>query len=227
VRLACESPRGVRLPELRARACVVALPLGVLQSGDVAFDPPLPNAHRDALGKLAFGSVVKAVLRLNPELMQRAVPGIDPATPLAQVGFLNGDELAFPTWWPLRPLVANVMTGWAAGPAADALENLDEPAMLTRAIESLATLISVSPDELDARLEGAFVIDWRRERFSRGAYSWARVGGAEAPRILSAPIADTLVLSGEAVNVNGHGATVHGALESGRAAARAVLAFFG
>lgn len=45
-----------------ARAVVVTAPLGVLQSGDIAFKPPLPTAMSSSLHRLAMGSYVKVFL---------------------------------------------------------------------------------------------------------------------------------------------------------------------
>lgn len=223
VRIESQTPRGSALPELTARACIVTVPIGVLHSGDLAFAPELPERTRAAMKQLAAGPVVKVVLRLRPELAHMKLPGTNPETELAQVGFLHGEELAFPTWWPLRPLRAQVLTGWAAGPVAEALAGLDDDAILARAMESLAKLLSMKPEEVDAGISGAFVTHWQRDRFARGAYSYVLEGGSEAPQLASEPIEDTLFFAGEALNTSGHNATVHGALESGERAAEALL----
>lgn len=44
---------------VRARRCVVALPIGVLRGGSVSFDPVLPVDHREALGALRATDVLK------------------------------------------------------------------------------------------------------------------------------------------------------------------------
>jgi monoamine oxidase len=46
-------------------ACIVTIPLGVLQSGRVTFDPPLPAAHRDALSKLSLGQKCKVFVQFT------------------------------------------------------------------------------------------------------------------------------------------------------------------
>jgi monoamine oxidase len=174
-----------------------------------------------------MGPVVKVVLRLRPRLLARPVPGISPPTALADVGFLMRDGLPFPTWWLLRPLRANVIVGWASGPVASALDGLDDAELSRRALASLAMALSVPVAELDGEVEALRVFDWQRDPFARGAYSWARLGGGEAPRVLARPVRRTLVFAGEAANVDGFGGTVHGALASGRHAAERVLALLG
>ncbi len=42
-----------------ADACVVAVPLGPLQSGAIRFDPPLPTPYAESLGKLRMGEKAK------------------------------------------------------------------------------------------------------------------------------------------------------------------------
>ena len=64
--------------------------------------------------------------------------------------------------------------------------------------------------------------DWHADPFARGAYSYAAVGGAEAPMALAQPIARTLYFAGEATHPTQSG-TVAGAIETGRRVAREIL----
>jgi monoamine oxidase len=50
------------------------------------------------------------------------------------------------------------------------------------------------------------------------------VGGLDAPRALAEPVRGTLFFAGEATDTSSHNGTVHGAIASGRRAAREVLA---
>jgi monoamine oxidase len=68
-----------------------------------------------------------------------------------------------------------------------------------------------------------YVHNWSKDPFARGAYSYAAVGGLEARRRLAEPIENTLYFAGEATNTQGYSGTVHGALASGRRAARHLL----
>jgi monoamine oxidase len=65
--------------------------------------------------------------------------------------------------------------------------------------------------------------DWSRDPFSRGAYSYVRVGGVDAARVIARPLQETLFFAGEAADAGGRNGTVEGAIESGRRAAKAVL----
>ena len=64
--------------------------------------------------------------------------------------------------------------------------------------------------------------DWQADPYSRGGYSYVRVGGAGARERLGEPLEDTLFFAGEATDADEAG-TVAGALRSGQRAARRIL----
>jgi monoamine oxidase len=207
---------GMRL--FRAPAVVVTVPLGVLQltaqqEGHIAFDPALPAAKNEALEQLAMGAVVKVLLRFREPFWEEREPDLD---------FFHAPGAAFPTWWTTLPLRSAVLTGWAGGPAAEALSGRSEDEILTEATRTLSKVLSVTRGRIDRLLAGAHVADWRCEPLSRGAYSYARVGGAEGARKLAAPVGGQLFFAGEATDA-GQAGTVAGALASGRRVAAEVL----
>jgi monoamine oxidase len=71
------------------------------------------------------------------------------------------------------------------------------------------------------------VHDWQADPYSSGAYSYIATGGMGAPQALADAIEGTLFFAGEAANKEGHNGTVHGAIGSGKRAAREVLAAAG
>lgn len=48
-----------------AEWCIVTLPLGVLQSGDIKIDPQLPSWKQESIDRIGFGIVNKVVLRFD------------------------------------------------------------------------------------------------------------------------------------------------------------------
>jgi monoamine oxidase len=64
--------------------------------------------------------------------------------------------------------------------------------------------------------------DWTGDPYTRGAYSYALVGGALAGKRLMRPVEDTLFFAGEAIG-EGDSGTVPAAIASGRRAARQIL----
>ena len=203
---------------------VITLPIGVLQAvgekhGAVRFSPEPPRL-RAALSGLEMGHAARVTLKFRPDFM-RAHPR------LAESGFIHSNDDAFPTWWtPLaapdgRPVPA--MTGWCGGSKAERLARSSDSVIAERAIESLARIVGTSGDVVQREIEAPYVHNWSSDPFSRGAYSYARVGGLEARRSLAEPVEDTLYFAGEAIETEGHATTVHGAIESGWRAAKRIV----
>ena len=191
---------------LTASALLVTIPIGVWKAGALAFDPPLREKER-AIEKLEAGHVVKIAFRFRERFWD-------------DINFLHGNDRYMPTWWTSAPLRSNVLTGWAGGHAADAL--LTESDVIGRALDSMAKAWQVPRKKLDAMLIGTFTHDWQADPWSRCAYSYAAVGGANAHDALAKPIANTLFFAGEATSSDQTG-TVAGAIESGRRAAQELL----
>ena len=146
---------------------------------------------------------------------------------LTQLCFIFSQENIFPTWWTKSPLVEPVITGWAGGAYVAPLSGQAPEFICSQALRTLARLFSVGENELASQLESFHVHDWQQDLYSRGAYSYALVGGANAFRDLAAPIAQTLFFAGEATDFSGHNGTVHGALASGERAAQEALSALG
>ena len=84
-------------------------------------------------------------------------------------------------------------------------------------------LLGLDQKEISSRLQSAHLHDWQTDPFSRGAYSYVKVGGGNAEHDLGLSVENTLFFAGEATDVTGHNGTVHGAIASGRRAAREVV----
>ncbi|GLC27688.1 flavin monoamine oxidase family protein [Roseisolibacter agri] len=216
-----------------AAACIVTLPVGVLASrpdadGAVAFEPPL-DAKRDALARIGAGHVTRVVLRFRRRFWEEReyVPALaDDVDPL-QLSFVHAPEQPVPVWWTQRALRTPLLVAWIGGPRGAAMAALDREALTERCIASLATTLGRDPADVRAELVDVHTHDWSDDPFARGAYSYARVGGADAGAALARPLDDTLFFAGEATAAGGNTGTVHGALLSGQRAAREVLAALG
>jgi monoamine oxidase len=138
------------------------------------------------------------------------------------LAFLHRWNAAYPTWWTAAPAEVPMLTGWAGGPAAAELLRLPRESRLERALETLESLFEIRAAKLRRILLGWHTHDWSGDPYSRGAYSYAGVGGANAPAALGRPIDDTLYFAGEATEPDQNG-TVPGAIASGRRAARLIL----
>lgn len=197
----------------KARRVIVTAPLGVLQ-GDIEFDPEPANV--EAARKLEFGQVMRVAMRFRKAFWEENQE-------LARAGFLLSDEKYFPTWWVLQPVRVPVIIGWSAGPHADGLLGRSKSEIVERALHDLARITAVRENELERMLEAAYFHDWHADPFARGAYSYVPVGEMSAREAMAKPVEDTLYFAGEATDTEGHSATVHGAIATGRRAAQQIL----
>ncbi|MDB5033789.1 MAG: Flavin containing amine oxidoreductase [Chlorobi bacterium] len=222
------SAAGAELEPISARRALITLPLGVLKSspgdrGAIAFAPDLPE-KRAAWDALEMGDAVRIVLRFRDRFWERRGFGGRRSRPsLEGMSFLHSDDPGFPTWWSCFPIRAPMLTGWAGGPAATRLLELDDSGIVAEAVASLARILGTDSDFINGELETWYVHNWKHDPFSRGAYSFVSVNGLAAQKRLAAPVAETLFFAGEALSMDGNIGTVHGAIASGRRAAMEIL----
>jgi monoamine oxidase len=253
VEVAAVSGAAVELPVFEARRAVVTVPIGVLQAppgsrGALHFEPALPEKTAAVTG-IGMGSAVRVVLRFREPFWEELAGGggsggsgvggagggggggpevgivggvSGRAGHLSGVKFIFG-EAALPTWWFPHPIRAPLLVGWAGGPAARRLAGLGEDEVASLAAASLAELMGLERWQVEAQLEGWYFHDWQQDPFSRGAYSYGRVGSGGAMEVLARPVAGTLFFAGEATCGGGHSSTIEGALRSGWRAAGEVL----
>jgi monoamine oxidase len=202
--------------ERRAPHVVVTVPLGVLKAGAIEFFPRLPDKE-EALRRLEMGAAARVSLQFKDD----AWVGRDP---FSADGLLFTGHPLFPVWWVSQPAPRTVITGWGGRRGALRLAKLGETERLRLALDELSVALGVEASRLRDSLQGAFHHDWQSDPFSRGAYSYAAVGGRRAGIELAAPVESTLFFAGEATQSDGRNATVHGAIASGQRAAKQVLA---
>ncbi|TAK85848.1 MAG: FAD-dependent oxidoreductase [Betaproteobacteria bacterium] len=190
--------------QFKGKKAIVTLPLGVLQSQAVQFNPKL--GKENCLKLLASGPVIKAALRFPSVFWDRSV------------AFFHSPGAAFPTFWTPLPARVPLLIAWAGGPKADRLSGFPMKKVTAAMLASLGTTFGKveEPDQI-------YVHDWKSDPFARGAYSYVLVNGGDARRRLAAPLKDTLYFAGEATNLEGESGTVSGALQTGQRAAREAL----
>jgi monoamine oxidase len=206
--------------ETAARA-IITLPLGVLQlaagaPGSVRFAPVLREKQR-ALADLASGPVFKVTLRFRSPFWEEIEDGR-----YRDAVFFQSPEAAFPTFWTALPMRAPLLVAWAGGPRAARMAGAGTHAVIRHALASLRSVFGETVD-VESQLEAAYVHDWQRDPYARGAYAYVKVGGGSARKALAAPLRNTLYFAGEASDFEGEAGTVAGALQSGLRAAREVL----
>ncbi|HXW93891.1 MAG TPA: NAD(P)/FAD-dependent oxidoreductase [Terriglobales bacterium] len=212
------------MASLEARSVLISLPLGVLQAGSLRFSPELPAAKRKSIDSLVMGKVIRVTLSFRQRFWENLRPGPNrESKTLEAMSFLFSQDAWFPTWWTQMPSKVPLLTGWSPAQCAQRVSGRGVAFTIDRSLESLGGLLRVSPRELEALLLEAYVHDWQQDPFARGAYSYGRAGQDGAGRELAIPVDGTLFFAGEAVDVSGQNGTVHGAIASGKHAARQLL----
>jgi monoamine oxidase len=218
-----------------ASRAVITLPLALLKadvdsSASTRFLPQLPEDKRNAIRLLEMGHVIRIVLCFRSRFWEDLdILGTGGREDLEQLGFIHYPEAPIPTWWTLLPVHAPMLVGWTGGPNAENLitpdkrpSALDPVQVLNVAIESLRQIFGIPETKLRESLVASYTHDWHSDPFARGAYAYLPVGGIESQHELARPVDDTLFFAGEATSV-GHIGTVHGAIETGRRAAKEIL----
>jgi monoamine oxidase len=199
----------------RAASAICTLPLGVLKAGTVHFVPPL-DSKMPGLDGMEMGQAVKVILRMRRPFWEE-LPG------LGGMLFLHDFTQPMPTWWTTSPRDTPLITGWAAGSQLERMGNAEGEGLLQLAIQSFAGAMNIPGEEVARQLEDWHHHDWRRDPFALGAYSYVLAGGIDAWRLLAEPLEGSLYFAGEATVGDGYNATMEGAMESGKRAARQVL----
>ena len=207
--------------DISARACLVTIPIGVLQAtsgeGAVAFTPSLPEHKQQAIAGMVMGPVVKAALQFRSSFWDKVDGG-----KFKDASFFQSSSTPFPTFWTQRPFAIPVVVAWLGGPKADAFASSTEDQILEAALQSLCVMFE---PEADPRAEffAGYVHHWQRDPYSRGAYSYVLAGASESRAGLARPL-PPLYFAGEATAQGGAGGTVSGAYDSGLRAANEIMA---
>jgi len=185
----------------------------------------LPTAKRKAIDGLVMGKVIRVTLSFRQRFWEALRPAHSYGSgTLEAMSFLFSQDDYFPTWWTQMPSKVPLLTGWSPAQCAERVSGQGSAFAVHQSLKSLSGLLRVSFGELERLLADAYVHDWQSDPFSGGAYSYARAGAAHAPEELAAAVENTLFFAGEAAEISGHNGTVHGAVASGRRAARQLLA---
>lgn len=195
--------------EYCASDVVVTVPLGVLQAGDVTFDPPLDPTVAGALDRLGMGVYDKVFLRF-PERFW----GDDWV--LRQQGDAGRD---WHSWYDMSRATGHpVLAALLGGAGARRIETLDDAAVVAEGLGALRRMFGDAVPEPDA----VRITRWAADPFARGSYSYLHVGASTADHDLLGSVDGRVQLAGEAT-WGDDPATVHGALLSGLRAASRLL----
>ncbi|WP_353809716.1 flavin monoamine oxidase family protein [Agromyces sp. SYSU T00194] len=190
---------------------VVTVPVGVLQSGALSIDPPLPEPVSGALGRLAMNAFEKVFLEFPNRFWNDDVYAIRRQGP---------EGRRWHSWYDLTAAhgVPTLLT-FAAGPTAREIRDWSEAQVVASVLDQLRRLYGEHVPEPTA----VRITNWQGDPFARGSYAYMTVGSTTADHDdLATPVGGVLHLAGEATWTDDP-ATVPAALRSGHRAAERIL----
>ncbi len=192
---------------VRASACIVTVPVGVLKSGAIRFTPDLPASTRDALAGMTMGALTKIALKVEGDRF-----GIAPGT-----SYLEAGSPAAMMSFDLFPDDKDLVIGYCGGDYARGLALAGTEAARAHVVDLLARMIG---EDVRKAVKAVSFPAWSTDPYALGSYSVCLPGQETARDRLAEPIGGRIWLAGEAT-AGGGAMTVGGATLAGRAAAAA------
>lgn len=193
-----------------ADRAVVTVPVGVLQSGDLRIEPPMPEPVASAIGRVRMNALEKIFLRFPARFW-------DGVGAIRQQG---SESRWWHTWYDLSELQGTpTLLAFADGPVAEQTRNWSEQEIVASV---LAQLRRTYGDRV-GKPTHVHITDWQDDPFAYGSYAHPAVGAATGNQdVLATPVAGILHLAGDATWADDLG-TVTGAMRSGHRAAQNIL----
>ncbi len=196
----------------RADHCIITVPLGVLKSGSIDFDPPLPAEKRKAVADVGVGSLTKIICTFDTAFWPRSqyvfasFPTSDDVGPTTVLNLWKTHQ---------RPILV-MLYGGAAG---SGVETMDAVSVRALAMSVLHNVFGDAvPEPTSIRTTG-----WTQDPWSRGAYMYLPPGvSGDAVNVLASPIDNRLFFAGEHTH-RIHWATMQSGYHSGLRAASEIM----
>jgi len=179
---------------------IVTVPITILKSGDIQFIPALPNEKTTAFSKIGMDAGMKVFLKFSAKFFNQNIIGGSICAAYADdsIGKSKDD---------------NILLAFIMGEQAEYLTSLGSDIAITNAL--LQELDAMYAGQATALFISSHVQNWTTDPFVRGAYSYSTIGMGDARNIATQSLNKKLYFAGEAMNLNGHHQTVHGAIETG------------
>ncbi len=191
---------------VKARAALLTVSIGVLQSDAIAFEPALPSRKQDAINGLTMGHLEIFVAEFTEnffdieENSQLYIQSADGST----IGYL------------VRPGGQNAVAACLGGQVGQDLLREGKTAIERFCLDPLSKVYGTNVHDYVKRTLWS---EWGLNPWIRGGMSASAVGNAEQREELARSIKDRLFFAGEATSAHAHG-SAHGAYQSGVESAR-------
>eukprot|EP01102_Stenamoeba_stenopodia_P015463 TRINITY_DN5274_c0_g1_i1.p1 TRINITY_DN5274_c0_g1~~TRINITY_DN5274_c0_g1_i1.p1 ORF type:complete len:478 (+),score=105.93 TRINITY_DN5274_c0_g1_i1:52-1485(+) len=210
-----------------AKACIVTLPVSLLKSQRVVFNPPLGEQRRRALECFKMEAATKLIYSFSELLWDPEL------TYMAHTGLVA-------RWWTPGyhregQFKNHLIVAYITAHRAAEIDSLPESEALALGMKDLALLLppvrskKLTFQELQERCVASKRVSWSKDPFALGGYAHVSVPNNytmadKDPRlVLAQPEEQTLFFAGEATAYDSNPQTVHGALDSGIRAANQYL----
>jgi monoamine oxidase len=187
----------------KAKRCVITLPAGVLRSGAVKFNPPLPDAKVRNFDGVKYLPVFKTILEFD-----RQVVTFDGSTTDQAAIYMHNPRSMWNSALGTPGFKGEVWVNWSTGAAATELWKVPAAQRFDASLEQVR-LVAGDPG---LRYRKATTHDWAHDPFALGAY------GRGVGRSMYEPVGDVLYWAGVQTS------SVSSSYDTGLAAAQAVAA---
>lgn len=180
---------------------IVTVPLTMLKANAIKFTPELSTAKKNAIATIGMDAGMKVILKFSNPFWD------------ANTGSIYGIGYV-PEFWVAsagRSNAQHVLTAFVMGEKAEYLSSQGTNA-INIIVDELKQLYGNNLPQQN--LIDSYIMDWSKEPFIKGAYSYASVGSASQRNVLAEAINNKVYFAGEATNTKGSVGTVHGAIES-------------
>ena len=179
---------------------IVTVPITILQDEYITFTPALSPLKVEAFKKIGMGAGMKVFLKFSTKFYDENIGGGEICAAYADdlIG-KNGKD--------------HVLLAFVMGQQAENLTSLGSDSAITNAL--LSELDTMYSGQATASFIDSHVENWTTKPFIKGAYSFSKIGIGNSRSLAAEPVDNKLFFAGEAMNLNGHHQTVHGAFETG------------
>lgn len=203
---------------LKARRVLLTVSPAMLDSGKIAFDPPLPEWKKEALKALPMGILDKIAIEFDANVFRTKDGKEQPADDWVMNADSDGSP---PMAFLMRPMNSNLVVGFVGGKDAAKLEHAGKDVALNLAMSKLRKVFGPN---IDSHVKKTTVTQWGKDEWTLGSYAYARPGMAHMRAKLAKAVDDRLYFAGEATTGSKDAQMVHGARRSGLNAAHALIA---
>lgn len=202
--------------QMRAKKILLTVSTGVVNSGNILFDPDLPSAVSEAFGNLPCGVLNKIGLSFKDNtfsandtgwhIVSSDYLGLEPYVGSFDININGGQQVI----------------AFVGGSEAEYFEKKGEADAVAYATKCVEQTFG---SNIKKNINGYICSAWAGDSLTFGSYSYAKPGGSASREVLNQVLADRIYFAGEATSVN-HFGTVHGAYFSGIVSANKILNSF-